>query len=51
MVATEKNRTCIISDSHLTRINKGRFRTDEERRFVISKRFRSLKCFQGANTK
>ena len=44
-VAAEKKKTCIIGDSHLVRITKRSFRTDEERNFV------SFKCFWGANTK
>ena len=38
-VAAEKKKTCIIGDSHLVRITKRSFRTDEERNFV------SFKCF------
>ena len=44
-VAAEKKKTCIIVDSHLVRITKRSFRTDEERNFV------SFKYFWGANTK
>ena len=41
VVATEKEKTCIIGDIHLARITE----TCEELNFVI------FKCFRGANTK
>lgn len=45
VIATEKNKTRIIYDSHLAKVNKISFRTVEEEESVI------FTCFQGANTR